>query len=126
MGHDSLQFFLGQKLPFLAVGADVELRERVTGNLAIIVRPHHDTFQPHTSLPDSSIGQPTVCAEVGSEVLDELWCQFQHRHIRATVMRLDESRHILSRALHSPESTCHPILAHTFLLIGNVLVECTQ
>ena len=30
MGYDSLQLFLGQEFPFLAVWADVELRERGT------------------------------------------------------------------------------------------------
>jgi len=29
MGYDGLQFFFGQELPFLAVGTDVELCERV-------------------------------------------------------------------------------------------------
>ena len=96
MGYDCFQFIFGQELPFLAVGADMELRERVTGNLAVVVRPQHDTFQPHTPLPDSAISQPTVCAKVGGEVLDKLWRQFQHRHIRATVVRLDEVCHILS------------------------------
>ena len=54
MGYDGFQFALSQELPFLTVGADVELCERVTGNLAIVVCPHHDTFQPHTPLPDST------------------------------------------------------------------------
>ena len=36
MGYDGLQFVLGQEFPFLAVGADVELRERVTRNLAVV------------------------------------------------------------------------------------------
>ena len=33
MGYDGLQLFLGQEFSFLAVRADMELRERVTGNL---------------------------------------------------------------------------------------------
>ena len=115
-----------QELPFLAVGADVELRERVTRNLAVEVRPHLDTFQPHTPLPDSTICQSTVCTEVGGKVFDELWRQFQHRHIRATVVRLDELCHIFTRTLHSPKRTCSPVLAHTLFLIGDVLVESTQ
>ena len=78
MGHDSLQFFLGQKLPFLAVRADVELCEWVTGNLSVLMRSQYNTFQPHTPLPDCSIGQSSVCAEIGSKVLDKLWCQFKH------------------------------------------------
>ena len=78
MGYDGLQFIFGQELPFLAIRADVELCERVTRNLAVEVRPHHDTFQSHTSLPDSTVGQSTVCTEVGGKVFDELWCQFQH------------------------------------------------
>ena len=61
-------------MAYLAVGADVELRERVTGNLAVIVRPQHNTFQPHTPLPDSTVSQSSVCAEVGGKVLDKLWC----------------------------------------------------
>ena len=72
MGYDSLQFFLSQELSFLAVRADVELRERVTGNLSVVVRPQHDTFQPHTPLPDSSVSQSSVYTEIGCEVLDEL------------------------------------------------------
>ena len=30
------------------------------------------------------------------------------------------------RTLHSPKRACSPVLAHTFLLVGNVLVESTQ
>ena len=78
MGYDGLQFFFGQDRPFLAVGADVELGKWVAGNLAVVVCSHHDTFQPHASLPDSTVGQSTVCTEVGGKVFDELWCQFQH------------------------------------------------
>ena len=96
MGHENLQFILGQKLPFLTVGADMELRKRVTGNLAVVVCPHHNTLQPHTALPDSGISQSSVCTEVGGKVLDKLWCQFKHRHVCATVMRLDKLSHILS------------------------------
>ena len=36
MRYDGLQFVLSQEFPFLAVGADVELRERVTRNLAVV------------------------------------------------------------------------------------------
>ena len=68
---------------------------------------HHNTFQPHASLPNSAISQSSVGAEVGGKVLDKLWCQFQHRHIRATVVRLDELCHILPRTLHSPKRTMH-------------------
>ena len=35
MGYDSLQFVLGQEFPFLAVGADVELRERVLAGASV-------------------------------------------------------------------------------------------
>ena len=42
---------------------------RATGNLAVVVCPHHDTFQPHTPLPDSAISQSSVCAEIGGKVL---------------------------------------------------------
>ena len=78
MGYDGFQFFLGQEFPFLAVRTDMELRERVTGDLAVVVCPQHDTFQPHTSLPDGSVSQSSICTEIGCEVLNELWCQFQH------------------------------------------------
>jgi hypothetical protein len=44
MGYDCLQFILGQELPFLAVGADMELGERVTRNLAIVMCSQHNTF----------------------------------------------------------------------------------
>ena len=126
MGYDSLQFLLGQELPFLAVWADMKLRKRVTGNLAVVMRPQHNTFQPHTPLPDSAVSQSSVCTEVGGKVLDKLRCQFKHRHIPATVVRLNELCHIFPRTLHSPESACSPVLAHTLLLIGNVLIESTQ
>ena len=46
-------------------------------------------FQPHAALLDSVIGQSSLSAEVNRKVLDELWRQFQHRHVRAAVMRLD-------------------------------------
>ena len=35
MGYDGLQFFLGQELPFLAVGADVELGKRVLAGASV-------------------------------------------------------------------------------------------
>ena len=35
MSYDSLQLFLGQKLSFLAVGADVELREWVLAGASV-------------------------------------------------------------------------------------------
>ena len=35
MGYDSLQFFFGQELPFLAIRADVELRERVLAGASV-------------------------------------------------------------------------------------------
>ena len=35
MGYDGLQFFFGQKLPFFAVWADVELRERVLAGASV-------------------------------------------------------------------------------------------
>jgi len=44
MGYDSLQFLLGQELTFLAVWADMKLRKRVTGNLAVVMRPQHNAF----------------------------------------------------------------------------------
>ena len=44
MGYDCLQFVLCQELPFLAVGADMELGERVTRNLAIVMCSQHNTF----------------------------------------------------------------------------------
>ena len=55
MGYDGFQFALSQELPFLAVGANMELRERVTGNLAVIVRSQNNTFQSHAPLPDSTV-----------------------------------------------------------------------
>ena len=96
MSNNSFQFVFGQKLPFLAVRTDMELRKWVTGNLAVIVCSQYNTLQPHAALPDSGIGQSPVCTEVGRKVLDELWGQLQHRHIRATIMRLDKLGHILS------------------------------
>lgn len=72
--HNSLKLVLSQELPFLAIGAYVELCERVTGNLPIVVCPQYDTLQPHAALPDGGIGQSSVCAEIGRKVLDELWC----------------------------------------------------
>ena len=35
MGYDGFQFFLGQELPFLAVGADVELRKWVLAGASV-------------------------------------------------------------------------------------------
>ena len=86
MRHDGFQLVFGQELPFLAVGADMELSEGVAWYLAVIVSSQHNTLQPHATLPDSGIGQSSVCAEINGKVLDELWRQFQHRHVRATVM----------------------------------------
>ena len=41
-------------------------------------------------------------------------------------MRLNELCHILTRALHSPECACSPVLPYTLLLVGDVLVESAQ
>ena len=76
MGHDGLQFFLCQIRPFFAVRANVELCKWITGNLAIIVRSQNNAFQPHAALPDGAACQSSLRAEVGSEVLDEVGCQF--------------------------------------------------
>ena len=72
MHNDGFQFILRQEFSFFAVGADVELCERVTRNLAIIVRSQNYTFQPHTALPDGSVCQTSVSAEIGGELLDKV------------------------------------------------------
>jgi hypothetical protein len=54
----------------------MELCKRVTGYLAIIVRSQNNAFQPHAALPDGSVCQFYVSAEIGSEVLDELRGKF--------------------------------------------------
>ena len=63
MRHDGFQFVFSQELPFLAVRTDMELGKWIAWNLAVIVCPQNDTLQPHATLPDSGIGQSTVCAE---------------------------------------------------------------
>ena len=51
MRYDGFQLVFGQELPFLAVGADMELCKGVTENLPVIVRSQHHTLQPHAALP---------------------------------------------------------------------------
>ena len=69
MCHDGFQLVLGQELPFLAIGADMELCEGVTGNLAVIVCSQYDTLQPHAALPDSTACQSSVRTKIGRKVL---------------------------------------------------------
>ena len=73
--------FLRQELTFLAVRADMKLCKGITEDLAVIVRSHHDSLQPHAALPDCAACQSSLHAEAGGEVLDEVWSQLQHRHV---------------------------------------------
>ena len=93
---DGFQFFFCQIGSFLAVGTDMELREWVTGYLAVIMRSQHNTFQPHATLPDGSVCQSSVIAEIDRELFDELRCQFQHGYVCAAVVQLNELFHVIS------------------------------
>ncbi len=81
MGHHQLQLILRQEFTFLAVRAYMKLGKGITGYLAIIVRSHYHTLQPHAALPDSSARQTSIRTKVGCELFDEVWCQLQHRHV---------------------------------------------
>ena len=76
--HDSFDFILRQILTLLYIRADVELRKRVSRYQSVVMRPHNDTFQPHTIQPNGSVLQSTFCREVGGKFLDEVGGKFQH------------------------------------------------
>ena len=81
MRHDFFDFIFRQILTLLHIRADVELCKRISWYQSVVMRPHNDTFQPHTIQPDGSVLQTTFCREVGGKLLDEVGGKFQHRHI---------------------------------------------
>lgn len=66
---------------------------------------------------------PYLCAEVGDKVLDEVRGEFQHRHIRATIVPLDECCRMITRTYHYLIGTHGAVFAHPFQEVGIVLVE---
>ena len=121
--HDGLYLVLRQILPFLHIRADVELRKRVSRYQSVIVRPHYHAFQPHAVEPYRGVLQPPFGCKISRKLLDEVGCQFEHRHIRALVERLDESRHIVSRTHHYLVCADGTVFAHTFEEVGAILVK---
>ena len=70
--HQCLQLVLRKELTLLRVRTDMELRERVSGYLAVEVRTHHHALEPHAVQPDSGVPVSFHRAEVHGEVPDEV------------------------------------------------------
>ena len=121
--HDGLYLVFRQILPFLHIRADVELRKRVSRYQPVIVRTHHHAFQPHAVEPYRGVFQPPFGGKISRKFLDEVGCQFEHRHIRTLVKRLDESRHIVPRTHHHLVCADGAVFSHTFEEVGAILVK---
>ena len=123
MRHDSFDFILCQILTLLYIRADVELCKRVSRYQSVIVRTHHDTFQPHAVQPDGGVFQSPFGGKISRKLLDEVGCKFQHGHIRPFVERLDKGYDIVSRPYHHLVCADAAVFAYTFQKIGAILVE---
>ena len=122
--HDGLYLVLGQILTLFHIRTDVELRKRISRYHSVVVCTHHYSFQPHAMKPYRGVLQSSFIREVCRKLLDEIGCEFQHRHIGTLVERLDESRHIVPRTHHHLICADGTVLAHTFEEVGAVLVKC--
>ena len=111
--HQCLQLVLRKELTLLRVRTDMELRERVSGYLAVEVRTHHHALEPHAVQPDSGVPVSFHRAEVHGEVPDEVGGEFQHRHIAAVVLVADKPRRVFPCPEHHLVCPHAPVLAHT-------------
>ena len=69
--HQCLQLVLREELTLLRVRVYMELRERVSRYLAVEVRTHHHTLEPHAVQPNRGVPVSFHCTEVHGEVSDE-------------------------------------------------------
>ena len=111
--HQCLQLVLRKELTLLRLRTDMELRERVSGYLAVEVRTHHHALEPHAVQPDSGVPVSFHRAEVHGEVPDEVGGEFQHRHIAAVVLVADKPRRVFPCPEHHLVCPHAPVLAHT-------------
>ena len=121
--HQCLQLVLRKELTLLRVRTDMELRERVSGYLAVEVRTHHHALEPHAVQPDSGVPVSFHRAEVHGEVPDEVGGEFQHRHVAAVVLVADKPRRVVPRPEHHLVCSHAPVLTHTLEQRGAVPVE---
>ena len=121
--HQCLQLVLRKELTLLRVRTDMELRERVSGYLAVEVRTHHHALEPHAVQPDSGVPISFHRAEVHGEVPDEVGGEFQHRHIAAVVLVADKPRRVFPCPEHHLVCPHAPVLAHTLEQGGAVPVK---
>ena len=121
--HQCLQLVLRKELTLLRVRTDMELRERVSGYLAVEVRTHHHALEPHAVQPDSGVPVSFHRAEVHGEVPDEVGGEFQHRHIAAVVLVADKPRRVFPCPEHHLVCPHAPVLAHTLEQGGVVPVK---
>ena len=121
--HQCLQLVLRKELTLLRVRTDMELRERVSGYLAVEVRTHHHALEPHAVQPDSGVPVSFHRAEVHGEVPDEVGGEFQHRHIAAVVLVADKPCCVFPCPEHHLVCPHAPVLAHTLEQGGAVPVK---
>ena len=121
--HQCLQLVLRKELTLLRVRTDMELRERVSGYLAVEVRTHHHALEPHAVQPDSGVPVSFHRAEVHGEVPDEVGGEFQHRHVAAVVLVADKPRRVFPCPEHHLVCPHAPVLAHTLEQGGAVPVK---
>ena len=123
VSHKFFQFVLREELTLLRVRAYMELRERVSRYLAVEVRTHHHTLEPHAVQPDSGVPVSFHCTEVHGEVPDEVGSEFEHRHIAAVVLVADKPCRVFPRPEHYLVCPHAPVLAHTLEQGGAVPVK---
>lgn len=121
--HQCLQLVLCKELALLRVRAYMELRERISGYLAVEMRTHHYPFEPHTVQPNRGVSVSFHRTEVHGEIPDEVGGEFLHRHVAAVVLVADKLCRVFPRPKHHLVCPHAPVLAHTLEQGGTVPVK---
>ena len=123
VSHKFFQFVLREELTLLRVRAYMELRERVSRYLAVEVRTHHHTLEPHAVQPNRGVPVSFHRTEVHGEVPDEVGSEFEHRHVAAVVLVADKLFRVVPCPEHHLVCSHAPVLAHTLEQGGAVPVK---
>ena len=123
VSHKFFQFVLREELTLLRVRAYMELRERVSRYLAVEVRTHHHTLEPHAVQPNRGVPVSFHRTEVHGEVPDEVGSEFEHGYVAAVVLVADKLFRVVPCPEHHLVCSHAPVLAHTLEQGGAVPVK---